>query len=430
MYSHLAAQLARRKQPVEIIVSGLGFMGFGFISSIQQLPGMRVALVLSRRPGESVKFLNDMGLPAAIENDPGIIKDNARRGKISVSDDTDLVSTYDNNVVMEVTGTIPYATDVTLKAFAAQKHVVTMNPELQVTVGSELKRIADSRGVIFTDVIGDQPGSLSRLVTHSRFMGFKILLAGNMKRFMNLYATQKEMKPWAEDKGLAVRQTVSFTDGTKQAIEMSLVSNFFGMDILKQGMTGPKVETVQEALTSFPWDSIPREGIVDYLIGKNLFPGIFVVAEHTDKNQQKYLRYLGLGDGPRYVLFEPYHLCHLEVAGTIAHVVLNKAAIIHNSTSPRLQTFAYAKRDLVPGDIIDGIGGDTVYGSIDHTQESLGYLPVGLSHNAKVTKKITKDERIPLSHVDVDVNSATKLAGLLDARKPQQYQTHHTAAAV
>ncbi|OGG11394.1 hypothetical protein A2Z00_00480 [Candidatus Gottesmanbacteria bacterium RBG_13_45_10] len=425
MYDIILKKLESRKQPIDVIVTGLGFMGFGFLSSIKHTKGIRVPLVLTRRVDQSKKFLEEHGFAACVESNPQKIKEQADLGYICVSDNLDLIESYPADVVMEVTGTIAYGTDVALRAIRAHKHIVTMNPELQATVGTELKQLADQNGVVITDVIGDQPGSLARLIGQSKLMGFNVLLAGNMKRYLNRHATQEEMKPWADDKGLSVRQTVSFTDGTKQSIEMTLVANYFGMDILQFGMRGPEVEDVQEALKVFQWHKIPQEGVVDYILGKKLFPGIFVVAEHSDKNQQKYLRYLGLGEGPRYVLFEPYHLCHLEVAGTIAKVVLFGQETIHNSVSPRATTIAVAKTELAAGTALDGIGGDTMYGNIDKIEHSAGYLPVGLAPGAIVKHSLHQDQPIKISDVTLPVNAATILSGLVQATKkptPRVYQ--------
>lgn len=411
MYDVVLRELHKREKPIDVIVTGLGFMGFGFVSSVLRQPGIRVPLLLSRRPDAAVETLKQHGIAAATAHTVRAVTDLAEKGFIAVSDDLNLISVYPADVVMEVTGTVAYGADVAIRAITAKKHLVTMNPELQVTAGTELKKLADAHHVGITDVIGDQPGSLARLMGHTRLLGFKPLIVGNMKRYLDTHATQEKMKPWAEDKGLAVRQTVSFTDGTKQAIEMNLVSNYFGMSILKRGMHGPYVSRVEEALDVFPFDQIPQEGIVDYVIGKTLFPGVFIVVEHTDPNQKKYLRYLGLGEGPRYLLFEPYHLCHLEVAGTIANLVLFGSETINNSLKPRTTTITIAKKDLKSGIKLDGIGGDTVYGTLD-VQLLDQYLPVGLADGAELIRDIAQDDPITLQDVKLPDNAATRLLGL------------------
>lgn len=423
MYAHILNKLNTNQKPIDVIVVGLGFMGFGFLSHTHNnLQGMRIPLVISRRPEEAVKFLKKHKVRAKIENNPKKILKNVDRGIISVSDDLNLIEEVTADVVFEVTGTVGYGTEAALKALNSGKHLVTMNPELQATVGTELKKIADQNGLVISDVAGDQPGSLATLIGRAKLMGFEILVAGNMKRFMNKYATQKEMKPWADDKGLAVRQTTSFTDGTKQSIEMNLLSNHFGLSVLERGMQGPEVEEVHGAVLNFDLENIPEGGVVDYVIGKSLFPGVFLICKHSDPNQQKYLRYLGLGEGPWYTLFEPYHLCHLEVPSTIAKVVLFKEETINNGLNPKTRTITLAKANLKKGSVLDGIGGDTVYGMIAKENDSKELLPVGLSEGAVLTKSIKKDQTIKISDVILPDNAATRLLGFVKSKKSLQQE--------
>lgn len=412
MYDLILKKLEKNNKPLDVIVVGLGFMGFGFVSVVKTLKGIRIPLIISRRPDETRIFLEKKGFNARIEENPEKIREYADQGYISISDNLDLIKKYNNEIVIEMTGTVAYGTDVALRVLEAGKHLVTMNPELQATVGTELKKIADKKSLVITDVYGDQPGSLSRLIGNAKMMGFKPLVAGNMKRYMDKHATQVKMKPWADDKGLAVRQTVSFTDGTKQSIEMNLVSNYFGMKILTPGMKGPRIEEFHEAIPAFAGENIPKEGVVDYVIGLKLFPGVFVIAEHTDPHQQKYLRYLNMGDGPRYVLFDAYHLTHLEVPMTIAQVAFFKKEVINNGLNPTTKTVTIAKFDLKKGQRLDGIGGDTVYGQIQLDKESQDNLQVGLTQGVIMKKDVSQDQPIKLSDIELPVNAATKLLGL------------------
>src|SRR3989344_8549516 len=399
MYDITFDQFKNLQKPIHLIVVGLGFMGFGFVSNLANIPNILVPLLISRRPHASAKFLKERGIPAVVESDIEKIKKNAQNGIISVSDKRDLISQYPADAVFEVTGTVDYGTEAAINALKSKKHLITMNPELQATVGTKLKKIADENNLIITDVIGDQPGSLTRLISQAKLMGFEILLAGNMKRYLDVYATQEKMQPWATEKGLAVRQTTSFTDGTKQAIEMTLVGNYYGMDVIQDGMKGPRVEDINEVLKHFDFKNLPKGGIVDYVIGKSLFPGIFVVVKHLDPNQQKYLKYLGLGEGPHYILFEPYHLCHLEAVQTLAKIFFSKKETINNSNTPKLTTVTIAKRDLKKGEMLDGIGGDTVFGTIKTLNKSKGFLPVGLAINCELKRDIKKDQSIKISDV-------------------------------
>lgn len=409
--------VSKRQKQVDVIVVGLGFMGLGFISGVNHIEGIRVVLVISRRPQEAVKQLRKKGLKSKIVSSIKEISQNISKNIISVSDHLELIPETPADAVLEVTGTVSYGVEASLAALKGKKHLITMNPELQATVGTELKKLADEVGVVISDVAGDQPGSLSNLIARAKLMGFNILVAGNMKRFLNRYATQEEMAAWAKDKGLAVRQTTSFTDGTKQSIEMNLVANYFGLDILKTGMEGPQVDEVHGSIIAFDLEKIPTGGVVDYVIGRTLFPGVFLIATHPDPNQKQYLRYLGLGEGPYYVLFEPYHLCHLEVPSTIFKAVLFGQETINNGARPVVRTATFAKRDLKKGEILDGIGGDLVYGNIEKISAAADLLPVGLSDGAVLKKSIKKDQPIKISDVILPDNAATRLLALVKTKK-------------
>ena len=141
MYDLILKKLEKKDKPIDVIVVGLGFMGFGLVSVSKTLKNLRVPLVITRRPNDARKFLQEKGFKVVIEENPGKIKDLADKGYISVSDNLDLIKSYENEIVIEMTGTVAYGTDAALRVLHAGKQLVTMNPELQATVGTELKKI-------------------------------------------------------------------------------------------------------------------------------------------------------------------------------------------------------------------------------------------------------------------------------------------------
>jgi predicted homoserine dehydrogenase-like protein len=120
---------------------------------------------------------------------------------------------------------------------------------------------------------------------------------------------------------------------------------------------------------------------------------------------------LGLGEGPRFVLFEPYHLCHLEVAVSIAKVVLFNQEIINNRVQ-KTKTIAVAKKTLRPGDVLGGIGSDDIYGNIANIMKAEDFLPVGVACGNVVINTIHQDQPIKMSDVHIPNNAATRLLGL------------------
>jgi predicted homoserine dehydrogenase-like protein len=68
---------------------------------------------------------------------------------------------------------------------------------------------------------------------------------------------------------------------------------------------------------------------------------------------------------------------------------------------------ATAKRDLQPGDMLDGEGGYTVWGKLlpASTSAKMGGLPLGLAHNVKVVRPVKKGQS--LSWADVAMDTTT-----------------------
>ena len=67
-------------------------------------------------------------------------------------------------------------------------------------------------------------------------------------------------------------------------------------------------------------------------------------------------------------------------------------------------SIATAKRDLKPGEMLDGEGGYTVYGKLFPAEKStgLGSLPLGLAHNVKLLKPIKAGQSLTYADVAMD----------------------------
>jgi predicted homoserine dehydrogenase-like protein len=65
---------------------------------------------------------------------------------------------------------------------------------------------------------------------------------------------------------------------------------------------------------------------------------------------------------------------------------------------------ATAKRDLAPGEVLDGEGGYTVWGKLLPASKSvqMGGLPLGLAHDVKVVRPVAKGQSLSWSDVAMD----------------------------
>jgi predicted homoserine dehydrogenase-like protein len=118
---------------------------------------------------------------------------------------------------------------------------------------------------------------------------------------------------------------------------------------------------------------------------------------------QRYMKVYKMGEGPLYTFYVPSHLGPLETPVTIARAALFGDAAMTPLGAPVTDVVAYAKRDLQPGETLDGIGGFTVYGIMENssTARAEELVPEGLTDQCTIVRRVAKDE--PLTMADIEV---------------------------
>jgi predicted homoserine dehydrogenase-like protein len=109
------------------------------------------------------------------------------------------------------------------------------------------------------------------------------------------------------------------------------------------------------------------------------------------------------------VFYTPFHLAHLEAPITAARGILFQDTSVTPVGGPRCDVLAVAKRDLEPGDVLDGVGGFTTYGEIDNTPvvADQGLLLMGLAAGSRVVRPVLQDQPITLDDVELDEGRLT-----------------------
>ncbi|SEH90674.1 Predicted homoserine dehydrogenase, contains C-terminal SAF domain [Stutzerimonas xanthomarina] len=358
-------------------VSGTGMISHCFVRLIMQhYKDMTISRVLTRR---RIDTLGDFPLRDALTN--------------SIDD---LLEHSD--IIVECTGDVFFGTEVIERAFEAGLPVVTINAELQVTTGSHLA----GKGLL-TEAEGDQPGSLAALHEEALQMGFKPLVYGNMKGYLNHNPSLEDMTYWSKRQGISLEQTTSFTDGTKVQIEQVVVGNGFGATITRRGLEGLASTdlNVSGQVLGLIADGVGQP-IVDYVLPSG-YPagGVFLVCRH-DEMQAQAIEYFKLGPGPYYVLTRPFHLCSLEVGKTVRRVLAGGGVLLNNSVSPTLGVAAIAKREMRAGEIIArGIGGFDVRGEAVKLAEELDHVPIGLLRNTVLKRPVEPGQLITFDDIEV-----------------------------
>ena len=311
------------------------------------------------------------------------------------------------DVMVEATNTIGFAARACEASIAAGLHVVLMNAEVDLALGPLLHHQAGRKGVVLTSDAGDQHGVLMRMIDEIRMWAFRITMAGNVKGFLNRYATAESLAYEAQIRNLNPVQCCAYTDGTKLCVEMALVSNATGLTAWVPGMEGPRADDVHEVFDRFDFAKYGEQGVVDYVLGAEPGGGVFVVGQCDDPLQAEYLRYYKMGDGPFYLFYRPYHLCHLETTRAIALVALRGEAVLAPTCGRVSDVYAYAKKDLRSGDsVAHAIGGDEFYGMIDSCDaaDAEGHVPIALlesedGRQARLERALPQDR--PLTFDDI-----------------------------
>lgn len=371
------------KKLTRVGLVGTGFIARGFSLTVSRCHDLTISRALTRR---DIKKCNDFPLPNLLTN--------SLQELLEFSD-----------LIVECCGDPIHATEVIGKAIGLGIPVVTMDSEFQVTTGSYFVE----KGLI-TEAHGDQPGCLAALRNDSVAMGFKPLVYGNIKGFLNYNPGLEEMLFWSKKQGISLEQVVSFTDGTKIQVEQALVANGLGATIIKPGMAGAELHDLNTGSRVLATKSKELGmAVSDYVLSKDLPAGVFIVAEN-DQEQQEYLRYLKMGDGPFYTLLSNYHLCHLEIAKTIRMVLNERKPLLDNSRRPTVSVAAVAKKQLWPRKkITRGLGSFDVRGIAVKIADYPNHVPIGLIDNAVLIRTIKPGQIIEFSDIELPESLALQI---------------------
>ena len=410
-------------KPIHVGLIGAGYMGRGFVNQVtNSVPGMKVAAISNRSLENADRAYREAGVKhfSTIKSDRRL-DDMIMLGEYAITDNPDLLcESSEIDVIVDATGAIEFGAQVTLCALKNGKHVVTMNVELDGTLGPILKMYADKAGVIFTACEGDQPGVQMNLYRFVKGIGLTPLVCGNIKGLQDHYRNPTTQKGFAEKWGQTPEMVTSFADGTKISFEQTIVANATGMCVSKRGMNGfDFTGHVDELTQNYDVDELSRlGGIIDYVVGAKPSPGVFVLAAHDDPKQRHYLSYYKLGEGPLYSFYIPYHLCHFEVPNSVARAVLFRDTVMAATAGPRVDVVATAKVDLSKGDVIDGLGGYKTYGQCENHDvvSDQKLLLMGLAEGCKVLRSIPKDQVLTQADVEMpDGRLSVKLRAEQDA---------------
>src|SRR5213594_986820 len=330
-------------------------------------------------------------------------------------------------IVIEATGNPIAAVEHALVAFRNGKHVVMVTVEADAFCGPLLAKKAREAGVVYSLAYGDQPAIICALVDWARAARFPVVAAGRGHKWLPHFAQSTPETVWgyygltAEDArigGLNPKMFNSFLDGSKPAIECTAVCNATGLSAPPDGLTYPpaSIDDIPSVCRPIAEGGVlHQKGQVEVVssltrdgrpLPYDIRFGVFVVFEgDTEYIRNCFKEYMVRTDpSGRYAcLYKRWHLIGLEVGISVAAVGLRRestgAAVCFNA-----DVVATAKRDLQPGEILDGEGGYTVWGKLLPAAKSLtlGGLPLGLAHGAKLLRAVRQGQSLTWADVALD----------------------------
>ncbi|MGI5857793.1 MAG: NAD(P)H-dependent oxidoreductase [Tepidanaerobacteraceae bacterium] len=407
-------ELAEHGKKINIGIVGAGQMGRGMVSQMFCMEGICPAIISDL----NVEKAKNAYVLAGVKTDDIVLVGTPlqaeaaiKKGKYIITENLDVVTkSLPIEVVIDATGVPETGAKIAFDSIYNGKHIVMLNVETDVTIGSILKTMADSAGVVYTVSAGDEPGAIKELYDFVDAMGFEVLVAGKGKNNpLNVEANPDTAREKAQASNMNPKMLTSFIDGTKTMVEMTCVSNAIGFLPTKKGLIGPEA-TVKELPKLFSLKEqggiLERYQVVEYVNG--VAPGVFVIVTTNLPAVREEMAYLSMGEGPNYVLYRPYHLTSIETPLSAARAYIYHEPTIAPKGAPVSETVAVAKKDMKAGEYLDGIGGYTVYGLIDTFENARkdNALPLGLvSSKVKLKTDVKKGETLTYDMVELDENS-------------------------
>src|ERR1700709_1094837 len=417
---HLLNARRAAGNPVRVALIGAGKFGSMFLSQVPHTPGLEVPVIVDLDPERAREACRTVGW------------DDARISATKFTEDGAAATSGNIEVIVEATGNPAVGIRHPRAAINGGKHIVMVNVEADVLAGPLLAEEARNAGVVYSLAYGDQPALTAEMVDWARATGFRVVAAGKGTKYLPAYHDVTPAGVWshygltageAPSGGMNPQMFKSFLDGTKSAIEMAAIANATGLDVPADGLKFPPCGVDDLPHVMRPREAggvLERPGVVEVVSslerdGRGVFRdlrwGVYVVLEAPNDYAADCFRQYGLktdASGRYAAMYKPYHLIGLEL-----NISILSAALRGEPTGQpqgfRGDVASVAKRNLRPGEMLDGEGGYTVWGKLMPAAASLkaGALPIGLAHKVKLKNAVAHGAVVRWSDVEIDANDET-----------------------
>lgn len=402
----------RQGDPIAMALIGTGEMGTDILAQTLLMNGMKILVAADKTSERAAQAGYIAGYK---QRDIRVVKTaeeiewwtSTKKNRLAVTDDIELCCASPSvDVIIEATGQPEVSVKAALLAVRYRKHFLTLSVECDVTVGYILYHYARRHGLVYSIAAGDEPPAIFELYDFAKALGFEIVVAGKGKNNpLDRWATPASVEDEANRRGVHPYRLTEFVDGTKTMVEMASVANATGLLPDVRGMHGPHAN-LKDLLKVFTLKNesggvLNTIGVVDYAIG-DVAPAVFLIFRVQHPRLIRALELRTMGKGPNYLLIRPFHLCSIEVPLSAAFVVVEQKPVMAPYAGPQADVLAVAKTDLVPGTILDRIGGFHYFGLIEKraAMQTESLLPIGLAEGASLTRFVKRGQPIGINDIE------------------------------
>lgn len=390
-------------------IVGLGIMGKSLLTTLNILEAFGPSIISARRK----ESLTEAFAIAKIPEDRYVLTNDIDKARIAIKENK-YVGTLDNFIpatisdcLVDCTGVTDVGCQISLCAIKNKVNIVSLNVEMDATVGPYLKDLAKESGIVYSGTAGDEPGAIVDLYDFCKNCGFEVLVLGKGKNnALDNYATQDDLAQDAKRRGINKRMLTSFVDGTNTMIELNAVCNALGFlpDVRGCHFFHSTPKTLADDIRLKSQGGILNSyGVVDFV--KGIAPGVFAIIKTKNEFIRKEMEYLSMGKGDNFAIYRPFHLTSLETPTSIMRAVLLGDSTISPKDKPYAETVAVAKRDIKKGEKFDSIGGYMVFGSLEDAkiQKKENHVPIGIITEGSYAKRDIKKDTV-LTRDDIELN--------------------------
>ena len=401
-------------RPVHAGLIGAGKFGSMFLSQVPSTPGLVVSTIADLSPDRARAACRAVGWD----------EDRIAATRF-VEDGRDLCASDDVEVAIDATGSPAAGVAHALSAIDNGNHIVMVNVEADVLAGAALAKRARAAGTVYSMAYGDQPALVAEMVDWARAAGFRVQAAGKGTKYLPAYHEVTPDGVWAhygltpdaaKAAGMNSQMFNSFLDGTKSAIEMAAIANACGLDVPAGGLAFPPcgVDDLAHVLRArAEGGQLQGKGMVEVIsslerdgrpVFRDLRWGVYVVLEAPNDYAAACFKQYGLpvdSTGRYAAMYKPFHLIGLELGISVLSAAL-RGEPTGQSREFRGDAVAVAKRDLKPGETLDGEGGYTVWGRLMPAKASVAAraLPIGLAHRVGLVRPVARGTVLTLDDVE------------------------------